>query len=67
MAIAGRDILARAKNGTGKTGAYLIPLLQLVNPALRHVQGLLGTGGGVAAWLGWRVSLLACMVCWRVG
>jgi len=28
VAIAGRDILARAKNGTGKTASFLIPALQ---------------------------------------
>lgn len=31
VALAGRDILARAKNGTGKTGAFLIPLLEKVD------------------------------------
>lgn len=31
VSLAGRDILARAKNGTGKTGAYLIPILERVN------------------------------------
>ncbi|EDQ85463.1 uncharacterized protein MONBRDRAFT_34229 [Monosiga brevicollis MX1] len=36
-----RDILARAKNGTGKTGAYLIPTLQLVDPALACIQALI--------------------------
>lgn len=30
VALSGRDILARAKNGTGKTGAYSIPLLEQV-------------------------------------
>lgn len=31
VALAGRDVLARAKNGTGKTGAFLIPLLERVD------------------------------------
>lgn len=35
----GVDILARAKNGTGKTGAYSIPLIQQVDPTLTYVQG----------------------------
>ena len=39
IALAGRDILARAKNGTGKTGAYLIPLLEKMDPQLAHIQG----------------------------
>ncbi len=39
IALAGRDLLARAKNGTGKTGAYLIPLLEKMDPDLVHIQG----------------------------
>lgn len=39
VALMGRDILARAKNGTGKTGAYLIPVLNMIDPTLPHVQG----------------------------
>lgn len=39
IALAGRDILARAKNGTGKTGAYLIPLLEKTDTQQGHVQG----------------------------
>uniref|UniRef100_A0A3Q2DPW5 RNA helicase n=1 Tax=Cyprinodon variegatus TaxID=28743 RepID=A0A3Q2DPW5_CYPVA len=31
IALSGRDILARAKNGTGKSGAYLIPLLERID------------------------------------
>jgi len=41
FALAGRDILARAKNGTGKTGAYLIPTLNLIDPKLTHIQGII--------------------------
>jgi ATP-dependent RNA helicase DDX6/DHH1 len=39
MSLSGRDILARAKNGTGKTGAYLIPLLERVDASLDAIQG----------------------------
>lgn len=39
-AMSGNDILARAKNGTGKTGAYALPLLNKINPDLQAVQGL---------------------------
>jgi hypothetical protein len=35
---AGRNIIARAKNGTGKTAAFCIPLLERVNPASKHIQ-----------------------------
>ncbi len=31
VALSGRDILARAKNGTGKTGAFIIPALEKVS------------------------------------
>lgn len=30
LALQGKDILARAKTGTGKTAAYLLPILQLI-------------------------------------
>lgn len=40
IALAGRDILARAKNGTGKTAAFLIPLLEKINTKTPKVQGL---------------------------
>ena len=41
MALTGRNILARAKNGTGKTGAYCIPVLEQVVPTEQHIQGML--------------------------
>lgn len=40
IALSGRDILARAKNGTGKTGAYSIPMLEQVKPDFDHIQAL---------------------------
>jgi ATP-dependent RNA helicase DDX6/DHH1 len=39
IALAGRDILARAKNGTGKTGAYAIPVLEQIQVDRNQVQG----------------------------
>lgn len=39
VAIAGRDILARAKNGTGKTASFLIPALQKLDPEKKGIQG----------------------------
>ncbi|KAM9926325.1 hypothetical protein OXX80_010625 [Metschnikowia pulcherrima] len=41
MALAGRDILARAKNGTGKTASFVIPALQSVKPKLNKTQVLI--------------------------
>lgn len=39
IALAGKDILARAKNGTGKTGSFLIPALERVDPEKSAIQG----------------------------
>jgi len=36
----GRDILARAKNGTGKTGAYAIPCIEQIDPKLPKIQAM---------------------------
>lgn len=36
VALEKRDVLARAKNGTGKTGAYMIPLLQQIDPTVEE-------------------------------
>uniref|UniRef100_A0A2P2HXZ7 RNA helicase n=1 Tax=Hirondellea gigas TaxID=1518452 RepID=A0A2P2HXZ7_9CRUS len=40
VALTGRDILARAKNGTGKTGAYSIPLIEQINSSIARIQAL---------------------------
>ena len=41
VALTGRDVLARAKNGTGKTAAFVIPTLEKVNPKNPKTQALL--------------------------
>lgn len=41
IALAGRDILARAKNGTGKTAAFVIPTLEKVDSSRNVIQALL--------------------------
>lgn len=41
IALAGRDILARAKNGTGKTGAYAIPVLEQIQVDKNQVQAVI--------------------------
>lgn len=41
IALSGQDILARAKNGTGKTGAYCIPLIGRIDTTKDHIQGLI--------------------------
>ncbi|XP_002123307.2 putative ATP-dependent RNA helicase ddx6 [Ciona intestinalis] len=40
IALSGRDVLARAKNGTGKSGAYLIPMLGRCDLNKDHIQAL---------------------------
>jgi ATP-dependent RNA helicase DDX6/DHH1 len=40
IVLAGRDILARAKNGTGKTAAFLIPLLERIDHSINGIQAL---------------------------
>jgi ATP-dependent RNA helicase DDX6/DHH1 len=37
----GRDILARAKNGTGKTAAFIIPVLERIDISVNKIQALL--------------------------
>ncbi|KAF6808607.1 ATP-dependent RNA helicase DHH1 [Colletotrichum sojae] len=41
VALTGRDILARAKNGTGKTAAFVIPVLEKINPKVSKIQALI--------------------------
>lgn len=40
LALLGYDIVARAKNGTGKTGAYTIPLLHKIEVDKKGIQAL---------------------------
>ena len=40
MALKGRNIIARAKNGTGKTGSYSIPIVEKVDTSKDHIQAL---------------------------
>ena len=41
IALSGRDVLARAKNGTGKTGAYSIPILEQIDVTKDVIQGMI--------------------------
>jgi ATP-dependent RNA helicase DeaD len=37
----GRDLLARAETGSGKTAACAIPLVQMIDPSLNAIQALI--------------------------
>ncbi|EZG82130.1 putative DEAD box ATP-dependent RNA helicase [Gregarina niphandrodes] len=41
LALAGRNILARAKNGTGKTAAFVVPVLERISIQKRNIQALI--------------------------
>ncbi|XP_010413440.1 PREDICTED: DEAD-box ATP-dependent RNA helicase 12 isoform X2 [Camelina sativa] len=41
IALTGSDILARAKNGTGKTGAFCIPVLEKIDPNNNIIQAMI--------------------------
>ncbi|XP_056865009.1 DEAD-box ATP-dependent RNA helicase 6 [Raphanus sativus] len=41
IALTGSDILARAKNGTGKTGAFCIPTLEKIDPENNIIQAVI--------------------------
>ncbi len=41
VALAGKNVLARAKNGTGKTAAFVIPMLEKCNTQVNAIQGLI--------------------------
>ena len=40
IALMGRHILARAKNGTGKTGSFAIPVIDKIDPTFMKTQAL---------------------------
>lgn len=41
VSLLGKDVLARAKNGTGKTGAFTIPVLNQIDDSLDAIQALI--------------------------
>ncbi|CAJ0944267.1 unnamed protein product, partial [Mesorhabditis belari] len=40
-ALSGQDVLARAKNGTGKTGAFAIPVIEKIDVNIKKVQAII--------------------------
>src|SRR5215467_13815280 len=41
LALTGRDVMGQAKTGTGKTGAFLIPIFERIKPGQGHTQALI--------------------------
>jgi len=41
LALAGRNILARSKNGTGKSAAFIIPCLEKVDTSISNIQSII--------------------------
>ena len=39
--LSGRDLLAKAETGSGKTGACSIPLVQMIDPSIQAIQALI--------------------------
>lgn len=39
----GKDVIAQAQTGTGKTMAFVLPIIERINPQLPHVQALILT------------------------
>src|SRR5574341_643030 len=39
--LAGRNMLIQARTGSGKTGAFLLPMLERLNPNRAHCQALI--------------------------
>ena len=40
VALEGRDMIGQAQTGTGKTAAFGLPMLELINPEEKTIQGL---------------------------
>jgi ATP-dependent RNA helicase DDX6/DHH1 len=39
--LTGKDVIARAKNGTGKTASFVIPILEKIDFSKKYVQALI--------------------------
>lgn len=43
LLLSGKDVIAQAQTGTGKTLAFVLPILEIINTELPHVQALIIT------------------------
>lgn len=57
IVLQGRNLLARAKNGTGKTAAFIIPCIEKTDAKRNHIQVMgwdgMGSDGIGRDGMGW--------------
>lgn len=58
-----RNVLARAKNGTGKTAAYIIPCLEKTDTSKNHIQGMYSLRKFILKLF--KLLLMVTYVCWN--
>jgi ATP-dependent RNA helicase DeaD len=58
--LAGRDMLIQARTGSGKTGAFLLPMLERLDPKLRECQALVLVPTRELARQVWQAAELIC-------
>ena len=58
--LAGRDIMIQARTGSGKTGAFLLPMLELLRPADPYCQALVLVPTRELAKQVWQQAELIC-------
>jgi ATP-dependent RNA helicase DeaD len=58
--LAGRNMMIQARTGSGKTGAYLLPMLERLNPASRNCQALILVPTRELARQVWRETETIC-------
>jgi ATP-dependent RNA helicase DDX6/DHH1 len=56
--LAGKDVLARAKNGTGKTAAFIIPCLEKVDATVNAIQGTVQMAAATMVYIASVISQL---------
>ncbi|MEI8130903.1 MAG: DEAD/DEAH box helicase [Leptolinea sp.] len=58
--LAGRNMMIQARTGSGKTGAYLLPMLERLNPSRRYCQALILVPTRELARQVWRETETIC-------